>query len=149
MPRPRKVDKLRAIELRRGGATYPEIAAIQGVSPQAICKSIKDLLPTDDTKTYKAHRADILARMQHEILASVGAQAIKDASLLQRVTAAGILIDKERLERGQATEMIAHGVALSPPLMELLDRIVGPQVDRQYPQDMVSEASQDPDRGGS
>jgi len=103
MPRVGRVDKLRAVELRRGGATYREIAAIQGVSPQAINKQIKDLLPNADTDTYKKHRADILARLQVRLLGAIDDESIKKMPAASAVLAACQLYDKERLERGQST----------------------------------------------
>ena len=101
-----KVDKLRAIELRQAGATYPEIAASQGVTPQAIYKSIKDLLPDKETEIYKQQRADILARLQVKFLKRIDADDLKSTTPYQLTGMYGILFDKERLERGQSTENI-------------------------------------------
>lgn len=55
-------------------------------------------------ESYKTHRAEILAGLQDKILQTVNLADIKEASVLQRVTAAGILYDKERLERGGAPD---------------------------------------------
>jgi hypothetical protein len=60
---------------------------------------------------YRKHRADILAGLQHKILSSLTEGDIKDASALQRVTAAGILYDKERLETGKTTANIGTLIA--------------------------------------
>ena len=106
MPRQSKVDKLRAAELKQGGATYSEIAKLQGVSPQAIHQSIKDLLPTDETATYKQHRPDIFAGLQSKVLLSLDEA---DLNLLMSKQPGAMalwfnsLYNAERLERGQST----------------------------------------------
>ena len=108
MPRGhKKVDKLRALELKKGGATYAEIAKVQGVSPQAVNKQIKDLLPNEDTETFKNHRADILAEMQSKLLSSIEPDEIKKVPVDKRIVSMGILFDKERLERGKSTSNVS------------------------------------------
>ena len=57
----------------------------------------------DSLQEIKTHRADVFTVMGQSFLDSLDADDIKAASLLQRVTAMGILYDKERLERGQST----------------------------------------------
>lgn len=91
--------------------SYSEIAAIDGTTPQNIHSKIKDLLPTEETKTYQEHRADILSNLQLKLLSNLDDDRLKKASAFQLVGAAGLLYDKERLERGQSTENIAqmHG----------------------------------------
>jgi hypothetical protein len=104
----KKVDAATALKLRVDNQlTYTQIANIQGVSKQAIHKSIAHLLPTEDTKTYKERRADVFAKLQLDILSTIDSAAIKDSSLLQRVTSASILYDKERLETGKSSANIA------------------------------------------
>jgi hypothetical protein len=71
-------------------------------------------LDKQSTDDYKKHRADILTGLQHKILSTLTTEDIKAASLLQRVTATGILHDKERLERGQATDIVAQVVFRMP-----------------------------------
>jgi hypothetical protein len=56
--------------------------------------------------SYKNNRAEIFAGLQDKILKTVDIDDIKEASVLQRITSAGILYDKERLERGQTTQNI-------------------------------------------
>lgn len=106
MPRYKQVDKVRAAELRNAGATYKEIAAIQGVSPQAIHKSIQDLLPTEDTAVYRKHRAEILSNLQSKILLEVDGADLKTLMAKQPSAMAlwfNSLFNAERLERGQST----------------------------------------------
>lgn len=110
MPRGhKKVDTLRAAELKQGGATYKEIAAIQGVSPQAIQQSIKDLLPTEDTETYKKNRPDIFAGLQSKLLLNLDQTDLK-ALMAKQPSAMALwfnsLFNAERLERGQSTQNV-------------------------------------------
>lgn len=117
MPRYPKIDKVRAAELRQGGATYKEIAAIQGVSPQAIHRSIQHLLPTEDTAEYRKHKADILANLQSKILLEVSDAPLKDLMSKQPSAMAlwfNSLYNAERLERGQSTanvDTVLHSIS--------------------------------------
>jgi hypothetical protein len=56
---------------------------------------------------FRKQRAEIFQGLQDKILSSVTDVDIKDASILQRVTAAGILYDKERLETGKSSANVA------------------------------------------
>lgn len=109
MPK-KQVDQVtlnKRVKMKIGGMTYKEIAEIEGVTKQAICKQISNLIPNKSAlDTYKQNRADILAGKQIEILQALTPDKIKDASALQLVTSMGILTDKERLERGQSTQNI-------------------------------------------
>jgi transcriptional regulator with XRE-family HTH domain len=103
------IDTEQAIKLRvENGLSYSEIAAIQGVSKQAVHQKLQGLLPTDFTPIFKQHKADILARLQERILVSIDDAEIQKAPFGTKVLAVAQLIDKERLERGQATT-IADG----------------------------------------
>ena len=107
-----KLDASKMLELKTvNQLSYAEIAAIDGTTPQNIHSKIKDLLPTEATKTYQEHRADILSNLQLKLLSNLDDDRLKKASAFQLVGAAGLLYDKERLERGQSTENIAqiHG----------------------------------------
>ena len=64
------------------------------------------------SESYKEHRADILAGMQERILATVDEAAIKQASLMQRSAAFGILYDKERTERGLSDSAVKPMVVI-------------------------------------
>ena len=59
-------------------------------------------------KRWKQTKADILASKQRQLLESLDMGALKEMSPGTRVTAFGILFDKERLERGQSTANIAY-----------------------------------------
>jgi len=82
-----------------------------GVSRSAVIKR-KKLLPkgviAPTIQEFREQRADTFARFQQIILQYVTEKKLKGASLQQLGTLFGIMYDKERLERGQATEHIAH-----------------------------------------
>lgn len=54
-------------------------------------------------KAFKENRANIFAGLQHKLLSSLTLSDIKRTPVAARVVSAGILYDKERLERGQST----------------------------------------------
>lgn len=54
---------------------------------------------------YEKHRAQIFSGMQHRLLSSITDEDIQKTPAIQRLTGAAILYDKERLERGQSTEI--------------------------------------------
>ena len=106
------VDVNQAVDLKYNRhLSYKQIAAIQGVSPQAVHQRIKDLLPIPETRVYQDHRADILANLQLKLLSHLDEARLRKASAYQLVGSAGLLYDKERLERGQSTAN--HAVSIS------------------------------------
>ena len=100
MPRKPKINKTQAIAMRNAGCTLQTIATAQGVTPGAIYRSIKDL---PDLVDFRTHKDTAFEHLQHQIAQTIDMDAIKAAPLLARVTAIGILEDKTRLIRGQAT----------------------------------------------
>ena len=125
-----KLDRKQAIILKtQNGLSYEQIGALQGISKQAvheaIHKDIKAFIADQEvTKSYKEHRADILAGLQVKTLTNLDDTRLKAASALQLVTATGILYDKERLERGQTSANIGVAVGLSSELQDALDKLV-------------------------
>ena len=81
-----------------------------GVTPMSVRKRRAKLIKgmTGSLKEYKEKRADIFAEIQRLLLKHVTPDKIAKSSLNQIGTLFGIFYDKERLERGQATEHIAH-----------------------------------------
>ena len=88
----------------------PQIAKIQGVSKQAVHKRLQAFLPNDSTELYKNNKADILATAQLKIITQIDQPRLKKAGLRDLVVSAGILYDKERLERGQSTHNVSYNV---------------------------------------
>ncbi len=98
------VDVSSALDLRLNHhLSYSEIAAIQGVTPQAIHQKIKDLLPLPENQVYLDHRADILSNAQLRLLAALDDEKINKMAGDRLVWSAAVLYDKERLERGMST----------------------------------------------
>ena len=102
------VDISTAVDLKLNHhLSYAQIAAIQGVSPQAIHQKIKALLPIPETKVWIDNRADILAHIQMKLLSELDDDRLKKAPAGSLVLAACQLYDKERLERGMSTANLA------------------------------------------
>lgn len=103
-----KIDVNKALELKLKGLSYRDIAQFFGCKHQSVHDRIKGLLPAngDDIKAYKAKRADIFAGKQVQILSTLTDKEIKKISPGSRVTALGILYDKEALERSKNTPQI-------------------------------------------
>jgi hypothetical protein len=82
-----------------------------GVTRAAVIKR-KRMLPegviAPTLKDFREQRADTFARLQQILLQHITPAKLKGASLAQIGTLFGIMYDKERLEKGQATEHIAH-----------------------------------------
>ena len=107
-PGPKDIPIESIIEYRLKGLSTRDIAALVGCSHVNVVKRLQrhcddvDLLPM-----HKKHRADILTLSGKKLLQSVTDGTIKEMSGLQRITAYGILYDKERLERGQSTANVS------------------------------------------
>ena len=120
-PRPsrQKVNVAAALDLQLNhGLSYAQMAPILGVTPSAIHRRLKHLLPDESTKYYQDHRADIISHVQLQLLSQVDARRLKKVSTRDAVVSYGILYDKERLERGQSTANADMRV-LSTTLQEL------------------------------
>jgi hypothetical protein len=102
-------EMIAALNLHNGNIS--RAAQELGVTRAAVIKRKKTLpegviAPTIDE--FRMQRADTFARLQQILLQHITPQKLKGASLAQIGTLFGIMYDKERLERGQATEHIAH-----------------------------------------
>ena len=114
----RKIDQQELIALataRKGDGspfTHAEMARHLGVTRPAITKALKQIPPSilhsHDVHTFRQNRADIFAEMQRLILTYMTPEKMKGASLNQLGTMFGIIYDKERLEKGQATQHVAQ-----------------------------------------
>jgi len=102
-------DLIAALNLHNGNIS--RAAQELGVTRAAVIKRKKTLpegviAPT--INEFRTMRADTFARLQQILLQHITPAKLKGASLAQIGTLFGIMYDKERLERGQATEHIAH-----------------------------------------
>jgi hypothetical protein len=112
--KPRKGSKAEAILTlaTTTPANQIQIAESVNCSKQAVNQTLERYgIDYNHAENYKKRRAEIFAGLQARILESIDATDIKDASVLQRVTAAGILYDKERLETGKTTANIGTLIA--------------------------------------
>jgi hypothetical protein len=107
--RPRKGSKAEAILTltTTTPATPPEIAESVNTSPQHVHQTLQRYgLDANTVDSFKKHRADIFAGLQHRLLDSIEADDIKKAPMGSRVLAAAQLFDKERLERDLSTDNV-------------------------------------------
>ena len=89
------------------GLTGPEIGKLVGCSPNNIYERFQRINYTPEyLKSYKKHKADLLAQKQRELLSALDSDAIKRMQPRDVVMAYGILYDKERIERGQAGQIL-------------------------------------------
>ena len=95
-----KVNKSQALAMRNAGCTLQTIADSMGVHRTAIYQNLKSL---PDLIDFQQHKDTAFENLQHEIMKTIDVDTVKAAPLLARVTAIGILEDKTRLIRGQAT----------------------------------------------
>ena len=103
-PKRQKVNVAAALDLKLNhDLSYAQMAPLLGVTPAAIHKRLKHLLPDENTKYYQNHRADIFSHAQLQLLSQVDARRLRKINIRDAVISAGILYDKERLERGQST----------------------------------------------
>lgn len=103
-----RVDVPKAVELRKHGLTYQEIATYFGCAKTSVHAALKKYgLITERVKVFRKHRANILSELQETILNSIGLEDIETATLPARVLAFCKLYDKERLERDLSTANVA------------------------------------------
>lgn len=104
-----KVDTVKALDLKiNHNLSYAQIAELQNVTPNAIFKKIRHLLPTEDTKYYSNNKADIYDHVALRLLSQVDDKRLKKISPAQAVLAAMQLQTNARLERGQSTDNVHH-----------------------------------------
>lgn len=112
------------IDLYNKGLNNTEIAKIIGCDRSNISRRIQAVRDElDSLPKFKHHRADILALHQSRLLNSITPNDINKSSPYQRVGMMALLYDKERLERGQLTEITGY--------MDLSKALSQVQADRQ------------------
>ena len=98
------IAKLIELRTKNPNLTYQQIGDMLGCSKVNVINRLKPYKEEiESLPTFKKSRGDILALVQSKLLNSLTLEDIKGASLLQKVTAMGVLYDKERLETGQST----------------------------------------------
>ena len=95
------------MEYAAQGLNDAEIARVVGRNKATVNERLREFRQAaGNLKTYKSARADIFAVLGRELLYSLTPSDIKGMPPASRVTCAAILYDKERLERGQSTEIV-------------------------------------------
>lgn len=94
------------IEYASKGLSLSEIAKLCNCSKQNVHQRLQAVaFNKTDLENFKNHRKDVFAFIQSKLLNSLDEETIKEMNPYQRVISAGVLYDKERLERGQPTEI--------------------------------------------
>jgi len=100
----RKIDKQKALQLRKQGVSYPDIGKYFGVTHSAVILALRPFQDElENLDFYKSNRADVFAGLQFRLLNSLTPSDIKGMQPYQRIVGASILYDKERLELGQSS----------------------------------------------
>lgn len=116
MPAPRPGERAAQIRVLRD--KYPELsqAAIArrvGCSEPNVTQVLKNYLkdmPVEELAEFQADESRILDALRHRTLSSITEADFEKASLLQKVTASAILMDKSRLLQGQPTSIHVHAL---------------------------------------
>lgn len=104
---PKGISLPEMLNLYHRGYSYQQIADALGCNKSNVHKRLAPILKEiEDAKSYRKHRGDVFSVLQSMLLKSVDEDTIKKMSGLQRITGAGILYDKERLEGDKSTENI-------------------------------------------
>ena len=106
-PTPKNIPIELLIDYSNKNLSYSEIAKLAGCSKTNVIQRFQHIDFTPHrVKAFKDNRADLFALMQARILNSVTDEDIQKAPLNLKVVSAGILYDKERIERGQAGQIL-------------------------------------------
>jgi hypothetical protein len=113
-PKHNRVDVAKALKLRLQGATLPAIAALQGVSKQAIDPALTAFEPflkgcePGQLTAYSEERASLFNVVEGHLTASLlDPAAMAKASLNNRAYALKVIHEARRLESGQATSNVS------------------------------------------
>ena len=102
--------------------SYQDIADLVGCSKQNVYDRLQRVgYSRDCAKHYEKNRVKVFQFLQAKLINSIDEESIQKASALQRVVAAGILYDKERLESGKSSQNISI-VEITGSIAELQDQ---------------------------
>lgn len=110
-----KPDDATLLALAEAGKPSRQIETILGnIDHATVCRRLKHLTPRKSTEIYKTVRADVLAEMQRKLLMACDANEVKTnpRAVRDRVVSAGILFDKERLERDLSTQNLSSRMSV-------------------------------------
>jgi len=98
------ISKILDLRVKNPNMSIRQMGKVLGCSHANIIKRLEPYREEIEAlPSFKKNRGDMLAMVQNKLLNSVTIEDIKGASLLQKLSAFGILYDKERLETGQST----------------------------------------------
>lgn len=136
----RKVDPVKALQLKERGYTNQDIADKFGVGPSAISNTLKRtrelILNTSELKEYRTKEVDILDSAKARLISAISEEKIEKAPLGTLTLAYCQLADKSLLMQGKATQninirdVVTHLHDQEQALrreLEALDVVVGPQ----------------------
>jgi len=110
------------IKLADRGLTPTEIGRLLGCNHSNVIRRLQAVgYDRQAVNDYKALRADIFANGQRRIVSAITDKDLKNASLLQKATAVGILYDKERLERGKVGNDPSDSIS---SMVEVVDKLI-------------------------
>ena len=97
------------IDLKLKGLTNQQIGSLLGLSDNTVRARLRTSSEDiDNTELFRKHRDKVFAFQSKKILQSITDADILKAGLRDKVIAASILFDKERLESGKSTQNIAY-----------------------------------------
>lgn len=104
----KKIPIEKLILLRQKKLSYRAIAKLMDCDVANVYNRLKPHLDELEMSTvYRDNKADIFEFNQRKIVKAINDNDIKNASLLQKTTAIGILEDKIRLVRGESTANVS------------------------------------------
>lgn len=112
----RKIDPIKALDLRMKGLTYAQIGAVlcpeqpfcKQAIDQALSKFDKFIQDAEHLPAFQQNRLSLLDAVEHRLMDSLlDDDVLAKANLRDRAVSYGIIVDKRRLESGQSTSNIA------------------------------------------
>lgn len=116
MAKPLTVEELEKVKtLYASGVTPHAIAQQLGRSQHTIQKALDSKGVLEEVKEIRKDLISKFENLAEQLIDSIKPADIEKASMLQRVTASGIAIDKSRLLSNQSTSNEAHFIVLNVP----------------------------------
>lgn len=118
--RPKNIPIEKIIDLRKRGLSYSQMGKVLGVSKVACLKRLQAMQEhVEAADAFKRNKSEVFNLKQSMMLSSINESAIKEMQPYQRVVAASILYDKQRLEDNQSTSNQSVTVRLINEIKQL------------------------------
>jgi len=115
-----KADQIRRLKDEHPDLSHNQIAKLTDTDPSNVTRVLQRYgAEYKEVERYKRHRADILAGVQARLLKSITQADIEKAPVGSRILAVAQLYDKERLERGKATDIIGYKGMVAQAIVSL------------------------------